>query len=738
MPIKVRCGGCSTVLNAPDKAAGKTLSCPKCKEKIRVPAGNSSAKPAPKAAKAPPKKRKNEDALFGGMNIDDYDMDHDEEQICPYCAAEMEYDDDDELIPVCRKCGMNIETGQMDAKEKKRRARKGPPLEEYWGNAWKESWKFVLQYPGLAVRTGLYTALFGILATTFSYLITQETRIPIILFYAACSFLFSLGTTGWYWVLSKRIISATVMKEELQTDRIFFDIFECISVGLRALFWPYIVMLPIIQPPLIVFSILLLIAITAAVASASAAAAMLTISALPAVVGTIGTLATKGFAWETIFAGFNRTLRSTLCGMSLAAILSLTASGVNHYLNASATAPVNGSRVSASVAASQHVVAVVKVAVGQKFQFAQSKEDLLDLLVGMPMLFTLIFIYACGASIFPIAQVHFTSKYTYKGWILWELLKLMPKNLGGAMYWVLIAFVVSIPAALVNVGVWCALGHPVIYRSPVIVGSAPDPDYVKDENGIYQLDEKGNLIPDESTILKETDFKNTGVSGTITLWILGLADITDPNTYGYYLLKGIINLTFAFIIYIPVGIFSGFGLLFMMKANAEFARYYIPTLELVNRVTPNTPATFWVRYLAHNVDVLLYPFSSFIVTGSARAMWGVWALNGLGLVVFLLYWPMFKVWFILWVTYNWWMYWVIQESSPLRTTMGKDGFGLIVIPDEDPDKPITVQQANIRFFMRNMSYVIGWLPFLMMVWDKEKKTMHDKVSKTRVVWKGDK
>ncbi|MCA9032716.1 MAG: RDD family protein, partial [Planctomycetaceae bacterium] len=469
------------------------------------------------------------------------------------------------------------------------------------------------------------------------------------------------------------------------------------------------------------------------------AAAMLTISAIPAIWSTVGTLATKGFAWGTVFTGFNRTLRSALCGMSLAAILSLTFSGVNHYVNASSSTAANESHVSASVAASQHVLSVVKVAVVQRFQFAQSKEELLGLLSGIYTIIALILIYVCVASVFPIAQVHFTSKYTYKGWILWELLKLMPKNMGGAMYWVLIAFVVSIPAALVNGGVMLAMGHPVIYRSPLLVGVAPDRKYLKEEDGItYKRDAKGNLEPDPATDLTETDFKHTGVTGTITLWILGLMDISDPDTYSYYCLKGMINLGFAFMIFIPVGIFSGFGLLFMMKANAEFARYYIPTLDLVNRVTPNTPATFWVRYLAHNVDVLLYPFSSFIVTGSTKAMWGVWALNGLGIVVFLLYKPMILTWGLIWVSYNWWMYWVIQESSPLRTTMGKDGFGLIVIPDEDPDKPITLQQANIRFFMRNMGYLIGWLPFLMMVWDKDKKTMHDKVSKTRVVWKGDK
>lgn len=722
MPVKVRCSGCSTVLNVPDKAAGKTISCPKCKEKIKVPASGGAGGPAPKkpAEKSKPARPKDEGDIFGGMKIDDYDMDHDEEQICPYCAAEMDYDDDDELIPVCPSCGMNIETGEMDAKEKKRRARKGPPLEEYWGKAWSESWKFIMAHPGLCVRTGLYTALFSVMATTFAYLITQELRIPIVLFYAGCYFICSLGGVGWYWVLSKKIITTTVMKEELQTDRIFFDMFECMSVGLRALIWPYIVMLPLIQPFFYFFMYLLIVLLIATTATEETAEVALALSVVPIIAsiclpnpaaGGWGTLALLQRAWS----GF----RFSSVAMVITCSISIWYSGM----------PFDAVLAKLPNAILHPAVTLGFASPPVELQPTADWTGVLGLLTAMPVFIGIGLVYLMAVSFFPIAQVHFTSRYTYKGWILWELLKLLPKNMGGALYWVLVAFVISLPAIIVSGGTFLLLGSSSTYTSPLLVGNTPTPNIQLDE-------EKGVLFRNWEGIIQSTDFKDVGVTGKITLWLVGFMEVTDPNSAWYYLVKGMINLSFAFMIYIPLGIFSGFGLVYAMKANAVFAEYYLPTLGLVQRVLPNTPATFWVRYLSHNVDILLYPFSGFIVTADARAITGAWVLNALGIVIFIFNPGLIGMYINIWAAYNWWMYWVIQECSPLRTTIGKDGFGLIVI-QEDSEKPITFQQGNIRWFMRNISYSLLFIPFLIAA-GSEKRTMHDKVSKTRVVWKGDK
>lgn len=50
MPIAVTCPHCGTKLKAPDKAAGKTLNCPKCASSISVPANEPAGRQAPPPA----------------------------------------------------------------------------------------------------------------------------------------------------------------------------------------------------------------------------------------------------------------------------------------------------------------------------------------------------------------------------------------------------------------------------------------------------------------------------------------------------------------------------------------------------------------------------------------------------------------------------------------------------------------------------------------------------------------
>jgi predicted Zn finger-like uncharacterized protein len=69
--IRIKCPACSTALNVKDDAAGKLVACPRCKERIKVPAEDSdetddapvrpAAKPkaaAPRPAPAPAPKKK--------------------------------------------------------------------------------------------------------------------------------------------------------------------------------------------------------------------------------------------------------------------------------------------------------------------------------------------------------------------------------------------------------------------------------------------------------------------------------------------------------------------------------------------------------------------------------------------------------------------------------------------------------------------------------------------------------
>ena len=55
MPIAVQCPECSSRLNAPDAAAGKTLSCPKCNAALHVPAAAPAFEVVDEAPPPPPK-----------------------------------------------------------------------------------------------------------------------------------------------------------------------------------------------------------------------------------------------------------------------------------------------------------------------------------------------------------------------------------------------------------------------------------------------------------------------------------------------------------------------------------------------------------------------------------------------------------------------------------------------------------------------------------------------------------
>src|SRR5437870_4924128 len=47
MPISLPCPGCSATLKAPDKAAGRTLTCPNCKTPVLIPGEPPLPEPPP-------------------------------------------------------------------------------------------------------------------------------------------------------------------------------------------------------------------------------------------------------------------------------------------------------------------------------------------------------------------------------------------------------------------------------------------------------------------------------------------------------------------------------------------------------------------------------------------------------------------------------------------------------------------------------------------------------------------
>ncbi len=60
----------------------------------------------------------------------------------------------------CPECGINLETGQLSAKQKKKRKRGGPDPDLYYKLAWTDSWEFFKKNWTLGMKLGLFWSFF--------------------------------------------------------------------------------------------------------------------------------------------------------------------------------------------------------------------------------------------------------------------------------------------------------------------------------------------------------------------------------------------------------------------------------------------------------------------------------------------------------------------------------------------------------------------------------------------------
>lgn len=315
MPIKVQCKECSQVMAVPDKAAGRAVKCKGCGGRVPVPAAGGSGG-APKKKK---KKKKRPPAPAAAPSFDDFGDPGDmfsgldlrgaedrHQKVCPNCTKAV--DDEDFECPFC---GVNIDTGVLSVQQRERRARKGPPPEEYYGVVMGNSWKFVMAHKGFVFKTGF---LWGLSATmvivaafilgwytrtraeflrdsaegdvtiTADYVLIKpqkdtgkaeydgvrygpgstrlnssgELRLPVpeiaawmsppTYFWIFIFLVFALSFGGWAWVLSSKVIEVTVAKQK-KIKRFQGDIFANMTRGFTTLAWPVILMYPVIWIP---------------------------------------------------------------------------------------------------------------------------------------------------------------------------------------------------------------------------------------------------------------------------------------------------------------------------------------------------------------------------------------------------------------------------------------------------------------------------------------------------------
>lgn len=512
--------------------------------------------------------------MFDSLDLNRLQSEDAEDQVCPYCAAELDPED-----PVCRSCGMNVEAGVMDTKEARKRAIKGPDPDLFFKETWKDCWNFIFEYKVLCFRTGSYWLLFFTTMCFCAYMVTFCKNFPTKAFWAGLSVIAFLGLPGWFVFLGGKLVQATINREQIRPDRIFFDYFQAVAGGIRLVFWPLVVMGPF----------------------------------TPAMSGVLG------------------------------------------YFSTQTTPLVTG------------IIAGVTWGL-------------------IPLL------------LLPIAFVHMQAKYTYKAWILWELLKIGAKNAGAVFFLYLVAIVAVLPMLTAALPIWL-------------------------------LSKDGNPWRDGPVF---TWFQSIGI------WLMKAMDLNaDPE--GWMVAGATASMTSVTVVVIAIPFFllSGFIGVYIMRAIGLFGYYNNHYLDLVQRILPGTPATFWVRYLAHTIDSLFVPLASFLVTSNPKLLMCQWGLNIVCTIALFTFPESMRPMFIgLLVLSTNWFYWVGHESSSLKSTLGKESFGLLV--ENYDEKPMTIKQATYKWFLRVMFIIDGGFPFLGVAFHPEKRALHDIMTGTRVVWKGDK
>ena len=267
MPLKIRCKGCEKVLNVPDRARGKTVKCPNCETALRIPAGKSAAAAGGKAKRRQPARQAADDEGFlAGMDL--RRAADSRVRICVKCGAEA-----DEEVVDCLECGHNVDTGIMAETVRKKRERKGPDPEEFWGVAWSGSFKFIKDNIGLVIRTACYWVLFSsmmVFSIFAMYLMGDD--LPNVLFWTFMANLFYLGIAGWFWHANIHVIRHTMGPKRNQPMRRFdFNFFQCIALGMKSIIWPAVLFGP-------VYVVVVLASFVPMMLSGSAAASFLLLS----------------------------------------------------------------------------------------------------------------------------------------------------------------------------------------------------------------------------------------------------------------------------------------------------------------------------------------------------------------------------------------------------------------------------------------------------------------------------
>ena len=171
----------------------------------------------------------------------------------------------------------------------------------------------------------------------------------------------------------------------------------------------------------------------------------------------------------------------------------------------------------------------------------------------------------------------------------------------------------------------------------------------------------------------------------------------------------------------------------MMRVYGLFGYYFHPELSLLNEQTELGRVGFGPRLLASLIDTLL-------LIAMAGIAWflGTYSTKIFGYmydfpesIIFTVSWALSGVFTLV----LWGIYFATWESGQNRATLGKASMRMMVLKNDD--QVMTPNQALGRAAAGLLTCVTAFLGFAMCVVHPNKSALHDIITKTKVVWRGE-
>ena len=209
--------------------------------------------------------------------------------------------------------------------------------------------------------------------------------------------------------------------------------------------------------------------------------------------------------------------------------------------------------------------------------------------------------------------------------------------------------------------------------------------------------------------------------------------IADADSTGSFIF---LRLPLLFLIGLLVGTLIStllaFPAIFMMRVFGLFGLYFRPDMDICNEQVPLSYAGFGPRFLAFQVDMVLAALIIGVCIWASGFIFGlVNTLYESETIATGAYWAAL----VGSISISLGFYFANWESGSGRATLGKWTFGMLVLQEDN--RPMPFKLALKRFWASMLAIPTLFGSFIMCAFTPNHRALHDNLTKTKVVWRGD-